>query len=101
MNCFNDIRNWALEKGIIQHGDLKTQYIKLQEECGELANAILKQNDADFIDAVGDCVVVLTNLCAIKNVLIESCIESAWNVIKHRKGKMVNGTFVKELSGNS
>ena len=93
---FKSIRSWANEKGIYASGDPKTQYIKLQEEAGELAKAILKNDDDEFIDAIGDCVVVLTNLAALKGYKIEDCINSAYKVIAKRKGKMQNGTFVKE-----
>jgi len=95
-NEFQSIRDWAEERGLIQKGDAKTQYIKLQEEAGELAKSILKANEAEFIDAIGDCVVVLTNLAAIKGLKIEDCINSAYEEIKNRKGTMVAGTFVKE-----
>lgn len=95
-NEFEPIREWATERGLIQKGDAKTQYIKLQEEAGELAKAILKANEEEFVDAIGDCVVVLTNLAAIKGYSIEECINSAYQEIKNRRGKMVAGTFVKE-----
>jgi NTP pyrophosphatase (non-canonical NTP hydrolase) len=94
---FNSIRNWANNKGIYASGDPKTQYIKLQEEAGELAKAILKNDDDEFIDAIGDCVVVLTNLAALKGYKIEDCINSAYQVIAKRTGKMENGTFVKDI----
>jgi hypothetical protein len=45
---------------------------------------------------IGDCVVVLTNLAALKGYTIEECINSAYSVIAKRTGKMVNGTFVKD-----
>ena len=95
-NIFDKIRIWADERGIYKNGDSKTQYIKLQEESGELARAILKKDKKELIDAIGDMVVVLTNLAVLEGLLIEDCIEEAYNVIKSRKGKMVNGTFVKE-----
>lgn len=95
-NEFQPIRDWANERGLIQKGDPKTQYIKLQEEAGELAQAILKAKEDEFVDAIGDCVVVLTNLAAIKGMNIEDCINSAYKEIVNRKGKMVDGTFVKE-----
>lgn len=95
-NVYDLIRFWANERGIYETGDLKTQYVKLQEESGELAQAILKNNAIDFVDAIGDCVVVLTNLAAMKGLKIEECVVSAYNQIKDRKGKMTNGTFVKE-----
>ena len=96
-NEFEPIRQWADERGLIKKGDAKTQYIKLQEEAGELAQAILKSKDEEFIDAIGDCVVVLTNLAAIKGLKIEDCINAAYKEIANRKGSMVNGTFVKQV----
>lgn len=95
-NEFDSIRDWAQERGIYDKGDLKTQYVKLQEECGELAKSILKNDEPEFIDAIGDCVVVLTNLAYLGGHNIEDCINSAYNQIAKRKGEMKNGTFVKE-----
>ena len=77
-------------------GDPITQYVKLQEEAGELAQALLKDDQPEVIDAIGDMVVVLTNLAHQRGVSIEHCINSAYEVIAERKGKMINGTFVKE-----
>lgn len=95
-NEFNSIREWAENKGIYRKGDAKTQYVKLLEESGELAKSILKNDEEEFIDAIGDCVVVLTNLAKLKGYNIEDCINSAYNVISKRTGKMQNGTFVKD-----
>ena len=94
------IRRWANNKGILTNGDPKTQYVKLMEESGELARAILKDNTHEFIDAIGDMVVVLTNLAAIKGLRIEDCVDSAYNEIKDRQGSMQNGTFVKNMTLN-
>ena len=96
INQFQLIREWAENRGLYSKGDAKTQYIKLQEEAGELAQAILKDDQPEVVDAIGDMVVVLTNLAHLRGVSIEHCIESAYNVINKRKGSMVNGTFVKE-----
>ena len=92
---FNSIREWAKERGLYEKGDPKTQCLKLQEEVGELSKAILKNDDLEFIDAIGDCVVVLTNLAELKGYSIEYCINSAYKVIKQRTGSMQNGTFIK------
>lgn len=96
METFVKIRNWAEQKGIYSSGDVKTQYIKLLEEVGELSRAILDKNNDEFIDAIGDCVVVLTNLAKLGGHDIEYCIDSAYSVIEKRTGKMINGTFVKD-----
>ena len=95
-SIFDSIRNWAEVRGIYENGDARTQYIKLQEEAGELAKAMLKDDQAEFVDAIGDMVVVLTNLAEQRNVRIETCIASAYNQISDRTGKMINGTFVKD-----
>jgi len=92
---FDLIREWAKERGLYERGDSSTQYIKLMEEAGELAQALLKRNDAEIYDAIGDMVVVLTNLAHMEGVTIENCIDDAYNEIANRKGKMINGTFVK------
>ena len=96
LKMFELIRQWADERGIYDKGDAKTQLIKLQEEMGELAKATLEKDQAEVIDAIGDMVVVLTNLAHLNNVNIETCIAEAYNVISKRTGKMVNGTFVKD-----
>ena len=95
-NVYDLIRDWAKEKGIYDKGDSKTQYVKLMEEAGELAKALLKNDKPEIVDAIGDMVVVLTNLAKLENLLIEDCVVSAYDVIKNRKGKMIGGTFVKE-----
>ncbi|MCP4987456.1 MAG: hypothetical protein GY928_15790 [Colwellia sp.] len=95
-SVFDDIRKWARDRGIYASGDLKTQYVKLQEESGELAKALLDRDDAEIQDAIGDMVVVLTNLAELSQMRIEDCIDAAYDEISTRKGKMINGTFVKE-----
>ena len=89
------IREWARNRGIYDKGDSKTQYVKLMEEAGELAQAILKRDTPEIQDAIGDMVVVLTNLAELEDLKIEDCIDSAYDIISKRKGNMVNGTFVK------
>jgi NTP pyrophosphatase (non-canonical NTP hydrolase) len=93
---FDNIRDWAKVRGIYKNGDAKTQYVKLQEESGELAKALLKNDKAEIVDAIGDMIIVLTNLAEQKNVRVETCIASAYNQIAERTGKMINGTFVKD-----
>ena len=93
---FDLIRQWASKRGLYKKGDPKTQALKLVEEVGETCRAILKGNYNDIEDGIGDCVVVLTNLAHLCNTDIEHCIESAYDEIKDRKGKMDNGTFKKD-----
>ena len=93
---FDKIRDWAEDKGIYESGDPKTQYIKLMEEAGEVGRAILKEDLPEIKDGIGDMVVVLTNLAELCGLTIEECVESAYDVISKRTGKMKNGTFVKD-----
>jgi len=93
---FDLIRSWAAERGIYDKGNSHTQYVKLMEEAGELAQGLLKKDGYEIKDAIGDMVVVLTNLAALEGMQIENCIDSAYNEIANRKGKMENGTFVKQ-----
>jgi NTP pyrophosphatase (non-canonical NTP hydrolase) len=95
-SVFENIRAWAQVRGIYDEGNTKTQYIKLQEEAGELAKALLDNNHNEIVDAIGDMTVVLTNLAHLEGVKFETCVTSAYNEIKNRKGKMINGTFVKD-----
>tara|TARA_A100001201_G_scaffold5410_1_gene9717 strand:- start:501 stop:1109 length:609 start_codon:yes stop_codon:yes gene_type:complete len=95
-SMFELIRQWADERGLYDKGDPKTQALKLVEEVGETCRAILKGNDMEAIDGIGDCVVVLTNLAELLGESIEGCIEQAYFEIKDRTGKMENGTFKKD-----
>ena len=93
---FEQIRQWAEDRGIYAKGNSHTQYVKLMEEAGELAKALLNKDVYEIKDAIGDMVVVLTNLAVLEGMQIENCIDSAYNEIANRKGKMINGTFVKQ-----
>lgn len=104
---FPMIRSWAAEKGIYAQGDVKTQALKLLEEAGELAKAILNEDLGEMIDAIGDCGVVLTNVAALVDrdyaldqghdeVTFESCMNVSYRVIASRTGRMENGTFIKD-----
>ena len=95
-NRFELIRMWAKDRGLYDKGNSHTQYVKLMEEAGELAQAILKQDKPEIQDAIGDMVVDLTNLAELEGFTIEDCIDSAYTEISMRRGKMLNGTFVKE-----
>ena len=95
-NEFEPIREWAKERGIYEKGNVNSQFEKLLEEVEELKQGIIKVDLIETTDAIGDCVVVLTNLAHLIGIDIEFCINSAYKEIKNRKGKMKNGTFIKE-----
>ncbi len=99
-NIFEQIRYWSVRRKI-HNADSFKQLAKLTEETGELANALIKNKPAEFKDAIGDCVVVLTILAQQNNLNIEDCIKAAYEEIKNRKGTSVNGLFIKDEENNN
>ena len=97
INVLTDqIKQWARERNL-HKADPSKQMLKLGEEFGELCEAIAKnRKKAAAKDAIGDMIVVLTILSMQLGVSIEECIEIAYDEIKYRKGKMIDGVFVKE-----
>ena len=93
---FDKIRLWAEDRGLYHKGDPKTQTLKLMEEAAEICRAVLKKDEEQIIDGIGDCVVVLTNLAHLAGTSIEKCIDAAYDEIKDRTGKMSNVTFKKD-----
>lgn len=89
------IVQWAEDRNLIEGSDPKTQLIKLVEEMGELANAIAKGHDQEAFDAIGDMVVVLIIIAKQMDVSLGKCLADAYEEIRHRKGRMVDGIFVK------
>lgn len=93
---FHKVISWADERHLILNGDKNRQMLKLAEEHGELAGALARNNRKEAVDAIGDMVVVLTILAEQIGVPIEECMDAAWQEIKNRKGKTVNGIFIKD-----
>lgn len=89
------IREWAIDRKIDSANPNK-QMLKLGEEFGELCQGMVKNKPDQVIDSIGDMYVVLTILSMQLNVDIQYCVQMAYNEIADRKGKMVNGVFVKE-----
>ena len=90
------IEQWAEEKGILSKATPIKQAMKTQEEVNELLGAILDDNRDEIKDAIGDIMVTLIIQCKMQGMDLEDCLESAYNVIKNRTGKMVDGVFVKD-----
>ena len=90
-----EIQDWAEERGLDKSSNDK-QLIKLQEELGELAEAHNKDFPDKVVDSLGDMFVVMTIYALQRGIDIDDCIEEAYNTIKNRKGKMIDGVFVKE-----
>ncbi len=90
----NKAIQWHRDRNLIDGSTDAAQYTKLVEEVKELeTNILLSQPVADDI---GDILVVLINIATRNNLSLFDCLNHAYNDIKDRKGKMVNGVFVKE-----
>jgi NTP pyrophosphatase (non-canonical NTP hydrolase) len=88
------IKQWHHDRNLILGSDDKSQFCKLAEEMGELSSNICKGKD--IRDDVGDMMVVLINIMERNGLSMEDCLEVAYDDIKDRKGKMIDGVFVKE-----
>lgn len=92
----SEVQRWAVDKGIAVTDDLSKQMLKVIEEVGETAGAIAKRNHDDIVDGIGDSFVTLIILCQQAGIDPSHALRSAYNVIAKRKGKTVNGVFIKE-----
>jgi NTP pyrophosphatase (non-canonical NTP hydrolase) len=104
--------HWATEKGILKAGNPLAQANKTLEEVNELIEACVAQNiglekfenskgnvvntEEEIIDALGDILVTIIIQAKMQGVKLEACLESAYNVISKRTGKMIDGQFVKD-----
>ena len=88
------IGEWHKDRNLIDGSTDKDQYLKLIQEAGELSDSICKGKD--IRDDIGDMMVVLINIMKRNHLTINECLSIAYNDIKDRKGKMVNGVFIKE-----
>jgi len=89
---------WSEARKIIPNSTPEAQFIKLQEEVDELRDALFAKDKHDAIDAIGDCTVVLLNICALLDVNFTDCLAHAYNEIKDRKGYLnKDGIFVKQV----
>jgi len=102
MSSFNqlelDVLRWAEARGILKNGNVQTQMLKGVSEMGELCDAIIKHDRNGIIDGLGDVLVVLLIVADMERLDLLSCLESAYNEIKDRRGYLnSDGVFVKEV----
>jgi hypothetical protein len=93
-NTITKVTQWHYDRNLIDGATDKAQLVKLKEEVDELATSIW--NETSPIDDIGDIIVVLINIAERNGLSLYECLEHAYNDIKDRKGKMVDGIFVKE-----
>src|SRR5690625_7900898 len=89
------IKAWAIDRNL-HTADPNKQMLKLVEELGELAEGLAKNRPDQVEDSVGDLYVVMTILSMQLGLDIRECIEMAYNEIKDRKGKLIDGVWIKE-----
>ena len=93
-NLVELIEQWHHDRNLIEGSTDKDQYLKLIQEAGELSDSICKGKD--ICDDIGDMMVVLINIMARNDLSMKECLQVAYDDIKDRKGKMIDGVFVKE-----
>ena len=93
-NLVELIEQWHHDSNLIEGSTDKDQYLKLIQEAGELSDSICKGKD--IRDDIGDMMVVLINIMARNNLSMQECLQVAYDDIKDRKGRMIDGVFVKE-----
>jgi NTP pyrophosphatase (non-canonical NTP hydrolase) len=91
------VLGWAEDRGILEQGTIEGQLKKLQEELDELKHAYETDDRTEYADAIGDCAVVLIILADMYGLNYKDCLASAYSVIAQRKGRMIDGVFVKDV----
>ena len=90
----DNVVQWHRDRNLIDGSTDKDQVLKLMQELGELSDSVCKGKDIK--DDIGDMLVVMLNIATRNGVTLSECLARAWDDIKDRKGKMVDGIFVKE-----
>lgn len=93
------VRQWGEDKGITGpngKATAQTQYNKLLEEVSEIGTALDANDQHETVDGIGDATVVLILLAELVGERFEDCLQSAYEVIKQRTGRMVDGIFLKD-----
>ena len=88
------IGKWHRDRNLIDGSTDKDQYMKVIQEVGELSDSLCKGKD--IRDDIGDIMVVLINIMVRNNLNMKDCLSIAYDDIKDRRGKMIDGIFVKE-----
>jgi NTP pyrophosphatase (non-canonical NTP hydrolase) len=86
---------WADEKNLLKPENSLKQFTKVVEEVGEVAAALAREDKEELKDGIGDVIVTLIILAEQQGLTLNECLNAAYNEIKDRTGKTINGAFVK------
>lgn len=89
------VEQWSIDKNL-QNANPERQALKVWEESGEIAAALSRGNMEALKDGIGDTVVTLIILAQQHDMTLEECLQYAYDEIKGRTGKTINGTFIKD-----
>ena len=92
----NDVLGWANQKNLLKFENHKNQALKMVSEVGELCDAIAKGDRPEIIDGIGDSLITIIILAEQLDLDLTKCLQSAYDEIKGRTGKTVDGTFIKD-----
>lgn len=92
------VLQWAEDRGIFEKATPASQWEKTHEEVMELIDGIVLNNRREIEDAIGDIVVTLIIQARMHGLSLGQCLASAYDQIKNRTGKMINGVFVKDVA---
>ena len=93
---FLAVEDWARERNLLEPEYRNRQALKVMEEVGETMAALARGKKAELADGIGDSIVTLIILASQSGLSAHECLHLAYNEIKDRKGRMVDGIFVKE-----
>ena len=100
MNTMNEltvnVRQWADNRNLLHRDNVPKQMMKTMEELGELNAAILKSNQDEIIDGLGDVLVTVIILANQLGYSPEQCLGAAWKEIAQRTGQTIDGVFLKD-----
>lgn len=108
------VLNWAKDRGILDQGTAIGQAQKTEEEASELVEHVFAQSlgldsytdpvtgkhidvHEAIYDDIGDTFVTLIIQAEMQGFCILDALEQAYEVISKRKGRMINGQFIKEV----
>ena len=94
-----NIEQWSIDRGL-NNSDPTKQALKILEEMGETASALLKDKRNELIDGIGDVLVTVIIFAQQNGLSAEDCLQVAYDEIKGRKGRLVDGTYIKEADLN-